>query len=204
MQRVFVEAINECLDMIGKMKLPDTMETDSSYDSQYDSDSHTTGVQSILRDTQRLVNLVYDLLSLLDPSAEMSKLVEKIDTLFILLLKTDHVIAQGFTVKFDSGKVYSCLLGRSTPFLINRFHDVEEYLRVNQSTLRPVGEQGGPTKMVAEAQGSPSTLEEWRDMFYEAMYDHKHFLEGMMVSMWLSCDCHVIEVTLRMHLSHTM
>ena len=171
LQSLYVDCVYEYLEALNQLKSADSIETDSSYDSQYESD-HTPsgGTGGLYRESQRLVSAVYDLLSLMDPKVEMAKLSEKINRLFLTLLKVRYVVTPEHTAAFESSRLYSCLLGRSTPFLINRFHKVEEYIRTNRTT------EGSRT---AESEGNPP--EEWRELFYEALYDNKHWLERVLV-----------------------
>ena len=171
LQSIYVDCIYEYLEALNHLKSAESLEADSSYDSQYESDhAPTGGMRGLYRECQRLVASVYDLLSLMDPKLEMTKLSEKINRLFLTLLKVRYVVTPEYTAAFESSRLYSCLLGRSTPFLINRFHKVEEYIRTNRTT------EGGRT---TETEGNP--LEEWRELFYEALYDNKHWLERVLV-----------------------
>ena len=171
LQSIYVDCVYECLETLNQLKSAEPFETDSSYDSQYESDhTPTGGVGSLYRECQRLVATVYSLLSLMDPRPEMTKLSKKIDRVFLTLLKVQYVVTPELTAAFESSRLYSCLLGRSTPFLINRLYGVEEYIRTNKTA-----EGGGATGKEGNA------LEKWRELFYEALYDNKHWLESMLV-----------------------
>ena len=176
LQSTYVNGIMDCLDMLKQMKAPENLETDSSYDSQYESDHATSGVRNTYKQCENLIAKVYDLLALVDPSPQMSRLEKKIDRVFLDLLRSTYVISPECTVAFEIGRIYSCLLGRPTPFLINRLHEVEEYLRINQATEEGVA-SGGLKMRVSERSDS----EEWRELFYEALYDKKHPLESVVV-----------------------
>ena len=185
LQSIYIDCLTGSLESLSHLKAPESLETDSS-DSQYESD-HSSSVQSIYSECQRLVTLVYDILSLMDPLAEMVKLTKRVDQLFLLLLEAKYNVSSEYTVTFDSGRIYSCLLGRSAPVLINRFHEVEEYLRMTRAA-----ESGGAlASHLRQGTVAGDPLEEWRDLFYEALYDHRHLLESVLVSCHTkgkSCD----------------
>ena len=180
LQSIYVNGIMECLDMLKQMKAPENLETDSSYDSQYESDHATSGVRNTYKQCEKLVNKVYDLLALVDPSPLMSRLEKKIDRVFLDLLQSKYDISPECTVVFEIGRIYSCLVGRPTPFLINRLHEVEEYVRTNQAT-----EEGVASKGLKRKVSEKSDSEEWRELFYEALYDKKHPLESVVVRVQL-------------------
>ena len=180
LQSIYVNGIMECLDMLKQMKAPENLETDSSYDSQYESDHATSGMQNTYKQCGKLVNKVYDLLALVDPSPLMSRLEKKIDRVFLDLLQSKYDISPECTIVFEIGRIYSCLLGRPTPFLINRLHEVEEYVRTNQAT-----EEGVANKELKRRVSERSGSEEWRELFYEALYDKKHPLESVVVRVQL-------------------
>jgi len=176
LQSVYIDCITGYLEKLSQLKAPESLETDSSYDSQYESDHATGGMQNTYKQCEKIVATIYDLLSLVDPSPKMLKLAKKIDKLFLLLLQSKYPIGPECTIVFESGRIYSCLLGRSTPFLINRLHEVEEYLRTNWAT------EEGVASMGLETRGSErSDSEEWRGLFYEALYNKRHPLERIMV-----------------------
>ena len=183
LQLLYVEAINECLEAILQLKLPEGIETDS--DSQYESDHTSTntnqGRQNMTKECQRLTDLVYDLLSLMDPQPDMSRV--SVDKLFVYLLELRHRIGPEKSVSFDASKIYSCLLGRSSPYLLKRLHDAEEYVRIREAN----GSTSAGEKRVATSAWSmemlkrTSTPQDWRALFYHTHHDHKHFLECVLV-----------------------
>ena len=182
LQMVYIDCINEALDSLSQAKVAETTENDSSYDSQYESDhpsSRTKG--GLFKECEKKVSFVYTILSLIDPSNEMSRVTNRLDRIFHTLLKTTFKVGADLTVRFDSGRVYACLLGRSSPLLINRFHEVEEYLRMN----RGFDHDDDSTTAVLEGtprhkERDPSSMElEWKERFYQALYDHKHLLENI-------------------------
>lgn len=185
LQLIYIECINDCLDLLSKLNSREgSLEPD--YDSQYESDQPTSGVRGTEKGCEKILSLIYSLLSLLDPSHEMVKLTRKIDTIFHTLLRKTYVISENLKVSFETGQIYACLLGRSTPFLINRLHEVEEYLRMHPETDE-TSTISTPLKLsLQEAKKSTLTakdsVHEWRQRFYEALYDHKHLLESTLES----------------------
>ena len=181
LQSIYIDCITENLEMLSQLKSPESLETDSSYDSQYESDHATSGMQSVYKQCEKIFTTIYDLLSLVDPSPKMLKLAKKIDKLFHLLLRSKYSIGPERTIVFESGRIYSCLLGRSTPFLINRLHEVEEYLRTNWAAEEGVASRGLETRVLETRRSDRSDSEEWRGLFYEALYNKRHPLESIMV-----------------------
>ena len=193
LQNAYVDCIRECLESLAAISSRDEFETDSSYDSQYESDHASGGgVSSAHRECERLINSVYSLLALIDPVPEMSKLVKKLDSVFHSLLLSEFSVSPELpSLRFETGRIYSCLLGRSSSFLVNRLQEVEEYLRMKSSA-----ESTAESQSVEQGRGgkalslrSLSSKEEWRDHFYEAIFDHKHILENVLVSELPSCLC---------------
>ena len=179
LQLLYMEAIQESLEAMLQLKLPEAIETDS--DSQYESDHTWTtmnqGRQSVTKECQRLTNLVYDLLSLVDPQPDMSRV--SIDKLLVYLLELNHELGPDKLIRFEAGSIYSCLLGRSSPYLIKRLHNAEEYVRLKGTKSNGAGGKSSEwsLKLVSET-SSPLY---WRGLFYHAYHDHKHFLECVMV-----------------------
>ena len=190
LQLLYVEAINETLEAILQLKLPEGMETDS--DSQYESDHTLTtmnrGRQSVTKECHRLTNLVYDLLSLMNPKPNMSRV--SVDKLFVYLLELRHELGPEKPIQFHPSKIYSCLLGRSSPYLLKRLHDVEEYVRRKETN----GANGADEKHAGSSSWSlrllkkTSTTQDWRGLFYHTHHDHKHFLECVLVRVCV-CGC---------------
>ena len=178
LQLLYVEAIYESLEAILQLKLPEAIETDS--DSQYESDHTWTttnqGQQNVTKECQRLTNLVYDLLSLMDPKPDMTRVA--VDKLFVYLLELDHTLVPDRSIRFEPSKIYACLLGRSSPYLLKRLQEVEEYVRtggINRSADEKTS--GWSLKLLREM----STSLDWRGLFYHAYHDRKHFLECVLV-----------------------
>ena len=187
LQMVYIECINECLETLEQTKIPEDVETDSSYDSQYESDHPTSGARGVYKACERILSSVYTLLSMMDPTQEMVRVTKKIDRIFHTLLKATFNISADWRMSFNAGRIYSCLLGRSTPFLINRLHEVEEYLRMNKTTEESVTVSTSsstalevPSPAKQRSSYTEISRAEWRDRFYQALYDHKHLLENVL------------------------
>ena len=187
LQILYVEAIYESLEAVLQLKLPEAMETDS--DSQYESDHTWTtanrGRQSVTRECQRLTTLVYDLLSLMDPRPEMTRV--SIDKLFVYLLEFSHQLGPDKPVRFDPSGIYSCLVGRSSLYLLKRLHEAEEFLRLREANRCGGSEEniGGWSLRLLRETGSSR---DWRGLFYHAYHDHKHLLECVLVRVCM-CMC---------------
>lgn len=131
-------------------------------------------------------NLIYDLLSLMDPTPEMTEL--ELDRVFLGLLEftVDTGLNQPVSL-FDSRKIYSCLLGRKTNYLIVQFQRVEEYMRKNQSKQSQL-------KLINSGEDDHSGVvalrlgdkEKWRFLFFETLYSKQHMLEHILVSNMIS------------------
>ena len=190
LQLLYVKAIHESLEAILQLKLPsEVLETDS--DSQYESDHTLTAInqgrRSVTKECQRLTTLVYDLLSLMDPRPEMARVM--VDKLFVYLLKMNHQLGPDKFIRFDVSKIYSCLVGRSTPYLVRRLHEVEEYVRVKASGGGGGGGGGASEKSSAwslKLLGQTDGAGDWRALFFHVYHDHKHFLECVLVGF---CPC---------------
>ena len=204
LQFVYLDCIDECLDVLKSLEGGKIPENDS--DSQYESDqalspqSGTSGPRLTGTQHEKVMSMVYSLLSLIDGGPEMTRLTKKIDTLFHTLLQTSYTVSAGLDIKFDVGRIYGCLLGRQSTFLLSRLQEVEEFLWLNTSSEQtvtsltsPAGwrgtaqlsgieemnrEGGGATGLGATPTCSEATRVEWRNRFYSALLDHRHFLEA--------------------------
>ncbi len=179
LQLIYIECINDCLELVSKTNSRESS-LEPDYDSQYESDHPTSGVGKTKKGCEKILSLIYSLLSFLDPTHEMVKLTRKIETIFHTLLRKTYVISEDLKVSFETGQIYACLLGKSTPFLINKLHEVEEYLRMHPET------DDASTLSLQEAKKPSLTTQEsvheWRQRFYESLYDHRHLLETTLES----------------------
>lgn len=178
LQMIYIDCISETLESLSQAKKATANEHDSSYDSQYESDHPSSKTQEgLFKECEKKVSFIYTLLSFIDPSNEMSRMNNKLSRIFHTLLKTSFTVGTGLSVKFESGHIYACLLGRSSPLLIDRLYEVEDYLRMNrgvedvfvtgESTPRHKGREAGSIQL------------EWKERFYQALLDHKHLLENV-------------------------
>ena len=119
-----------------------------------------------------LAEKIHHLLSLIDPQSDMSRFLNRLDNTLVKLIQLDFVSSSGERL-FTYSSVYSCFLGRSSPMLIQRFQDTEEYLkgyrRRQQWEELPVREE-------ASSEGR------WEAELYKALRESQHFLERIMVS----------------------
>jgi len=107
-------------------------------------------------------------------------------------------------VTFDPGKLYACLLGRSNGYLISRLSEVEDYLRrkrvaeesslvISQAWSGSLPRPGGANREekgsigaredpeIGEGQQTVSTSkDEWKDRFYDGVFENKHLLESVL------------------------
>ena len=133
-------------------------------------------------DQAKFRELIYDLLSLMDPTPEMKEL--KLDRVFFRLLEltVDTGLNQPVSL-FDSKKIYSCLLGRKINYLIVEFQRVEEYVRKNQTKQLQL-------KLLSSSEEDRSGFafrrvadkEKWRFLFFETLCSNQHMLENVLVS----------------------
>lgn len=139
---------------------------------------------------QHYQDLIYDLLSLMDPTPDMTEL--ELDRVFLRLLEltVDTGLNQSIPL-FDSKKIYSCLLGRKTNHLIIQFQRVEEFVRKNQSQLKLLSKEEGHSGV---AFGTVADKEKWRFLFFETLYNNQHMLEHVLVSFGYIQDC-IITIT---------
>lgn len=204
LQFIYLDCINECLEVLDTLHVSDKQGNDS--DSQYESDHASSGIHLTGTECEKAVSMVYLLLSMISGSPEMIRLTKKVDTLFHTLLQASYRVGTptGEPVRFDVGRMYGCLLGRSNTFLISRLQEVEEFLRLNRSSnesygllmsspvsaarhshhattqLPGVEEEVGVADVGSPPPCSDVVRAEWKDRFYNAMFDHKHLLETVL------------------------
>lgn len=132
----------------------------------------------------RHISLVYELLSMMNPSAQMADL--DLDGLFTDLIQA----ALGKTISpglVNKSWVYACLLGRSNNYLVTRFCEVEDHLWSSQGML-PLSQPDGIDELQVNQTDSLDmaiTLEEkvvWKELYHQAMFDGYHVLEHIIVS----------------------
>ena len=144
LQCVYLDCISECLEALDALKALVAHEGGEDSDSQYESD-HTSSSTAAARGRsttgrfEKVVSMIYTLLSMVEAQPGMIRLTKKIDSLFATLLQASYPMAakqsagqdkaDPVVVTFEPGRIYACLLGRSNGFLINRLYEVEDYLR---------------------------------------------------------------------------
>ena len=127
------------------------------------------------------ISLTYSLLSLMDPSADMTEL--ELDRVFLRILElTGDMELKLPGIFFDSKKIYSCLLGRKTNFLISRFQVVEEFKRKNQQRQQLQQLVNDEEDENAVIHRRAMEREKWRMLFFETLHSHQHMLEHVLVS----------------------
>ena len=126
---------------------------------------------------------VYHLLSMMNPSAEMKNV--DLDGLF-----TDLIQAMlGVTIAPDLIRkpcIYSCLLGRSSDYVVTRFCEVENHMWNSQTMCATVLSGGSNDQEVVETQivDMSKTLEQnivWKELFHQVMSNGYHVLEHIVV-----------------------
>ena len=174
MQLLYLECIEDCLKQLHVLGEGGGGGRGGGLsDSQYESDA----AQQLYRvegysdeeeeeERRRLVDLIYTMLSFLDPTPNLSKVMARLEKILGLLLQLGGAITRE--------GIYSCFVGRSSPLLIRRLQDLEAFRRG--------GENGGDSWDTVTA-GSEEEREaaRWRDVFFGALQDRPHFLEAVMV-----------------------
>ena len=134
---------------------------------------------------------VYHMLSLLNPTSEMTALSDALDKLFETLMKRTKIPGSRC---LDKGVLYSCLMQRQSTFLLSKFCDVENRLRL------PVDGEFGNVQGVGKGVvgvRSPVTCpivhvclfqshvtdrsDAWKYLYFHSM-NKNHILENIMVS----------------------
>ena len=174
LQLLYLECIEDCLKQLQVSRGGGELS-----DSQYDSDATqqlctTEGYREEEEDKRRrLVDMIYTMLSFLDPTPNLSKVMARLEKILGLLLQPG---SNGEGCGITREGIYSCFIGRSSPLLIRRLQDLEAFQRG--------GESGGDGRSTVTA-GSGEEREEavkWTDVFFGALLDRPHFLEVVMVS----------------------
>ena len=116
-------------------------------------------------------------LSLIDPAPEMTRVVKNVDRVLSKLLQFRNPLASGGVVSFSPETIYSCIIGRSSPLLVQRFQDIEEFYQASQNE--------GVELSVMEA-----SEDYWKNEFYQSMKHKQHFLERVMVGIYRQSCVH--------------
>ncbi len=124
--------------------------------------------------TNNEVECICNWLSLIDPTPEMTRVVKSIDRIFSKLMQLKSCDDDSVNL-FNSELIYSCIIGRSSFLLVQRFQDIEQFLRSNQNN------EGVELNVIEDSD------EYWKKEFYLSLKQKQHFLERVMVSL-LYCN----------------
>eukprot|EP00118_Oscarella_pearsei_P023927 m.293509 g.293509 ORF g.293509 m.293509 type:complete len:1273 (+) comp40739_c0_seq9:44-3862(+) len=108
---------------------------------------------------------IYKMLALMDPTPDMVEL--DLDELFSDLLAAASDCDKKVVEK---SRLYACLLGRETPFLIARFCQVEDHLWRNRDK-----------SLARDEFDAESGADAWREMYLQATHEGYHVLEHLLV-----------------------
>jgi zinc finger FYVE domain-containing protein 26 len=115
---------------------------------------------------KELIDKINLMLSLVDPQGDMSKLLKKLDNLLVRLIQSQVKIEDNLAFTFES--IYGCFIGRSSPILIQRFQDIEEFMKGY------IGK--GPATIVSRDE-EDNNDDRWKVEFYKCLRKNRHFLE---------------------------
>ncbi len=232
LQCIYLDCINECLEALDSLKAAAATGQDGGEDSdsQYESDhtsssSAVAAAGSLAGRCEKVVSMIFTLLSMIEAHPSMMRLTKKIDALFAVLLQASYPMGtmksrgldkvEQVVVTFEPERIYACLIGRCNGFLISRLYEVEDYLRrkrvAEEASLATQSRYGSWPRLKTESGGGDTptrgsdtghqksvatTKDEWNNRFYDAMYDHKHLLENVLErGLQLIHTGHVQEVT---------
>ena len=122
------------------------------------------------KEISELSSKIHSILSLVDPLPDMTRFFKRLDSTLVKLIQLDfkNPAKEGL---FTFSSVYSCFLGRSSPMLIQRLQDIEEFLK---------GHSGGQAEEEVAKEYS-SNEERWEAELYKTLRSNHHFLERIMV-----------------------
>lgn len=126
------------------------------------------------QDMENIADDIHVLLSLVDPQPDMGEVFKRFDKLLVKLIESQFIVDDKLLFSFES--IYSCLIGRSSPILVQRFQDIEEYMKGS-------GNIGGGEGEDDVERGVVTSEQQWQDEFYKALRERQHFLERVMVCM---------------------
>lgn len=124
------------------------------------------------QDMENTADDIHIMLSLIDPQPDMGEIFKRFDKLLVKLIESQFFVNNKLLFSFES--IYSCLIGRSSPILVQRFQDIEEYMKGSSNIGGGEGEDDVERGVVTSEQ-------QWRDEFYKALRGRQHFLERVMV-----------------------
>ena len=132
----------------------------------------------VVEDLNDKVEHIYNMLSLMDPWPEMTRMIKNVDRVLLKLLQSglsrggENEVAG---VVFKPEIIYSCLIGRSSPILIQRYQDIEEFLGVDLVQDTSVYQEVESERHVLNSN------DYWKTEFYRALKEKQHFLERIIV-----------------------
>lgn len=163
LQLLYLECIE---DSLRRLNLP-SRGGGKGEDSQYESDAHQHSQPKEENDEKmRLAERVYTMLSFLDPTANLSKVMIRLEKILEILLQASSTDGD-ITTLFTREEIYSCFLGRSSPLLIRRLQDMEGFQRNAGDSMDDEREAGL----------------KWKKVFFDALQKDQHFLANVMVSL---------------------
>lgn len=128
-------------------------------------------VSSASRDAiDQHVEQVRGFLSLIDPIPDMTRVIKAIDRVFLKLIQFKHPSVEGGWELFTPETIYSCIIGRSSPILVRRLQDIEEFRRSSDDN-----------EGVESTVSYNDSNQYWKKEFYLSMKEKQHFLERTMV-----------------------
>lgn len=172
-QLLYVECIEDSIKQLHTMLGKGDEHSDSQYESDVAPQGGTPRVGDFEERRQELVESIYSMLSLLDPTPNMSQVMRRLQEILGHLLKFDGKDSTKDRLCFTREEIYSCFVGRKSSLLIRRLQELEDF----QRTLG--GASGSDDGRRKEEQDE---AQKWSSVFYSAIQDRKHFLESVMVS----------------------
>lgn len=172
LQKLYIEAIEHQLKTVDNYGGVNTASSDEN-------------VEALCRQSH---SCVYCLLAVMNPCSDMTDLSPILDQLFQDLLKRTRLKNHK---QLDISKLYNCLIGRKTTYLITKFFDVENSLRLGKGIGSCVGEQFYLKQSSAGALLPPVQItchqsliddrqEAWKLLYFHGM-NGNHVLENVVV-----------------------
>lgn len=166
----------DCIDIHLK-KILDSIETTTETTPTTTETTPSTGGETVVSEKDAKIHDVLEVLSLVDPSPEMSRIMKQLDKIFVVMLQ----IMAGGKYLFSVESIYGVLIGRESQILVKRFQDVEEYLRKSVTTVSQLSPSEGGRGQDGRGQ-EVDHQQVWRERFYVSLREKQHFLERSLVS----------------------
>ena len=181
LQLLYLDIASECVKRIRKAhaRAESNKGEVGTYDSQGEcSQLSATEAMPLTQDkAEKLRELVYQMLSLVNPNPEMTRVMKKIVRLFEHLLLPFNT---GAEPDFSLEAIYCCLIARPSCLLARKLQEVEKMLKASGATIGTLQEMD-----IVEA-------DRWKPVFYALYHKHEHFLESIMVSSVLQTFSHSV------------